>query len=82
MDSVVEAHGPAPRHVGSSQTSDGTRVPCVGRWIRNHWTTSEVLYWSSCPPIPDPQLLKPLAFTEGQEYLLLLVWVYAQLSLC
>ena len=23
----------APRHVGSSQTRDRTRVPCIGRWI-------------------------------------------------
>ena len=26
----------------SSQTRDRTRVPCVGRWILNHWTTKEV----------------------------------------
>ena len=26
----------------SSQTRDRTRVPCVGRWIPNHWTTREV----------------------------------------
>ena len=26
----------APRHVGSSQTRGGTRVPCIGRWILNH----------------------------------------------
>jgi len=33
----------APRHVGSSQTRDQTRVPCIGRQILNHWTTREVL---------------------------------------
>ena len=27
----------APRHVGSSQTRDRTPVPCIGRWILNHW---------------------------------------------
>ena len=32
----------APRHVGSSQTRDGTYVPCIGRWILSHWTTREV----------------------------------------
>ena len=32
----------APRHVGSSLTRDGTRVPCTARWILNHWTTREV----------------------------------------
>ena len=32
----------APRHVESSRTRDQTRVPCIGRWILNHWTTREV----------------------------------------
>ena len=32
----------APRHVGSSRTKDRTHVPCVGRWVLNHWTTKEV----------------------------------------
>jgi len=35
----------APPHVGSSQTRDGTYVPCIGRWILNHWTTREVQHW-------------------------------------
>ena len=26
-------------HVGSYQTGDGARVPGVGRWILNYWTT-------------------------------------------
>ena len=30
-----------PRPVGSSQTGDWTRVPCVGSWILNHWATRE-----------------------------------------
>ena len=29
------------RHVGSPQTRDRTRAPCVGRRILNHWTTRE-----------------------------------------
>ena len=29
-------------HVGSSRTRDQTRVPCIGRWILNDWTTREV----------------------------------------
>ena len=33
----------APRHVGSSQTRDRTRVPCIGRWILNHCATREAL---------------------------------------
>ena len=31
-----------PRHVGSSQTRDPTRVPCIGRRILNYCTTREV----------------------------------------
>ena len=34
---------------GSSQTRDWTHVPCISRWILNHWTTREVqkvrIYW-------------------------------------
>ena len=33
----------ARRHVESSWTRDGTHVPCIGRWVCNHWTVSEVL---------------------------------------
>ena len=29
------------RHVGSSQTKDQNRAPCIGRWTLNHWTTRE-----------------------------------------
>ena len=32
----------APRHAVSSQTRDWMLVPCIGRWILNHWTTKEV----------------------------------------
>ena len=31
----------APQHVGSSRTRDRTDVPCITRWILNHWTTRE-----------------------------------------
>ena len=38
--SVVVAPGLVVlKHLGSSRTRDGTRVPCIGRWILNHWTT-------------------------------------------
>ena len=30
------------QHVESSQTRDGTRVLCVGRWILNRWTPREI----------------------------------------
>ena len=33
----------APQHVGSSQTSARTRVPCIGRRILNHSATREAL---------------------------------------
>ena len=33
-------------HVESSWTRDRTRVPCIGRWILNHWTTGEVPHTS------------------------------------
>ena len=36
----------APQHVETSQTRDQTHVPCIGRWILNHWSTREAL-WSS-----------------------------------
>ena len=29
----------------SSPTRDRTRVPCIGRWILDHWTTREVPGW-------------------------------------
>ena len=32
----------APWHVGSSQTRDWTRVPCIGRQTLKRWTTTEV----------------------------------------
>ena len=31
----------APQHMESSRTGDRTRVPCIGSWILNHWTTRE-----------------------------------------
>ena len=48
-----------PRHVGSSHTWDGTHVPCIGRWILNHWTIRKVpdlglnssVHAQSCPTL-------------------------------
>ena len=40
-------------HVGSSQTRDGTHVPCAGGWILAHCATSEVL--SSFFPLKEVQ---------------------------
>ena len=33
----------ALRHMGSSQSRDQAGVGCIGRQIRNHWITIEVL---------------------------------------
>ena len=33
----------APRRMGSSRIRDRTQVPCIGRWVLNHWTTREAL---------------------------------------
>ena len=33
----------APGHMESSQTRDGSPVPCIGRCILNHWATQETL---------------------------------------
>ena len=47
MGSVVAVYGKcALLHAGSSHIRDGTRVPCVGRWILNHWTTRVPAYKS------------------------------------
>ena len=35
-----------PQHVGSSWTRDRACVPCIARWILNHWTTREVSIFS------------------------------------
>ena len=34
----------APRHVGSSQTRNQTRVPCIGRQILYHWASRKALF--------------------------------------
>ena len=56
MASLIAEHGPqgmgsvvvttglvALRHAESSRTRDHTFVPCVGRWILNHWTAGNDL---------------------------------------
>ena len=48
-----------PGHVESSQTKDQTHVPCIGRWILNHWITRKVL--------PSFYLTKMHKLTLGNE---------------
>ena len=34
----------ATQNVGSSWTKDQTHIPCIGKWILNHWTTRDVQF--------------------------------------
>ena len=51
------------RHAGSSWTGDETCVPCIGRRIPNHWTTSPLSFFekvstsSSSQDAPHPLIL-------------------------
>ena len=42
-------------------TRDRTHVPCVGRWILNHWTNREVPLWVSLFPHLPVSFLPPLS---------------------
>ena len=61
----------APRHVGSSQTRAGTRVPCIGRQTLNHCTTREALMldFFTCfyCDIPYPLFLNSLSLKVSQH---------------
>ena len=35
----------APRHAGSSQSRDRTRVPCISRPIINHWAPGSLAHF-------------------------------------
>ena len=54
----------APRHVGSSQTRDRTRVPCIGRQILNHCATREAPLSNPGPPALGVQSLNHCATRE------------------
>ena len=42
LSTVVVAHGSSCSETcGIFLVRDGTHVPCIGRWILNHWTTRE-----------------------------------------
>ena len=38
----TQVHGLVIQHVGSSPMRNSVCVPCIGRWILNHWTSREV----------------------------------------
>ena len=61
----------APWHVGSSWTRARTRVPCVGRRIRNHCATREGLSLSI--RILTQPVLCPSALVDG-------VWIFLEFS--
>ena len=48
----------ALQHVGSSQIRYGTHVHCIGRWILNHWTTTNKASGGDGIPIELFQILK------------------------
>ena len=53
----------ALQHVGNSQIRDRNHVPCIGRWILNHWTTKEVLIY----------VLKKKIYNQAKAAVLLLL---------
>ena len=65
----------APRHVGSSQTSARTRVPCIGRRILNHRATREALF---CEFLFHP----PGKIFLTSRVLLSILWPRTLLCLC
>ena len=68
--SGVVAHGLiALRHVGSSPNRDGTCVPCIGRWILNHWTTrkSQNSYSALLVCLPYSQLFSLLISALSEQ---------------
>ena len=56
----------APPHVGSSWTRGWTRVPCIGSWIPNRWTTRDSRthsFW--CQELLEKQPLRLYFFFPG-----------------
>ena len=54
----------APRHVGSSQIRDQTRVPCTGRRILNHCATREVPAVACLCSVGDLTAFLPLVWDD------------------
>ena len=51
--------------MGSSQTRDRTQVPCIGRWILNHWTPKVLKYHILILISGSECGLFPVAVTSG-----------------
>ena len=60
--SVVTGHWLICSAVGSSQTRNGTHVLCITRWILNHWTTREALFF----PLGDDNALLQVPSSLGR----------------
>ena len=59
-----------PRHVESSQTRDGTQVPCTARWILSYWTTTEApvtatIYTAPTAGFPESSVGKESTHNAG-----------------
>ena len=59
--SVVTGHWLICSAVGSSQTRNQTHVPCITRWILNHWTPREALFF----PLGDDNALLQVPSSLG-----------------
>ena len=57
-------------HVGYSQTRHQTRVPYLGGWILNHWTTREVPVPIQISPLVSKQLFVVVHFLK-----ILFIWL-------
>jgi hypothetical protein len=61
----------ASLHVGSSQSRYWTHVPCIGRWILNHWSTREyLLFLLFLIPIPNLSAFAYSLESSGSCFLL------------
>ena len=48
--------------MGTSWTRDQTYIPCIGKWILNHWTTKEV---SICTILLDTYVISSVQFSRS-----------------
>ena len=63
----------APQHVGSCQTRDQTRVPCIRRWILNHCATGEVL--SLCLLMVSFAVQKLLSLIRSHLFIFVFIFI-------
>ena len=56
-----------PWHMGSSPITDPTQVPCTGRRILSHWTTSKVQFLFSDQTLTDPGARLPWSLSRVMQ---------------